>query len=109
MAKEYAEICWPEKPQAEFYDLTKKSQDRLSAFLEKQRVALERSGGGNQEGFAWEWEPGFAVYWDIKLKPQFRTAGTWLTSQTPKIRAPWFSLPGKTCVDAGQATSHCLR
>jgi hypothetical protein len=75
MAKEYAEICWPEKPQAEFYDLTKKSQDRLSAFLEKQRVALERSGGGNQEGFAWEWEPGFAVYWDIKLKPQFRETG----------------------------------
>src|SRR5216683_3407418 len=74
MAEERAGIYLPKKPEAAFYALPEAKQKRLAAFLEEQRAELESSGGGRKEGCSCEWEPGFAVYWDIQLKPKYRDA-----------------------------------
>ena len=75
MAEERAGIYFPEKMRSAFCALPPASQERLRVFLEAERAHLESFGGGNKEGLAWEWEPGYAIYWDIKLKPEHRGEG----------------------------------
>ena len=53
-------------------DLREKSQIRLAEFLERQRAELEQTGGGNRVGMVAEWDAGWAVAWDVRIKPQFR-------------------------------------
>ena len=72
MAEERAGIYLLKKVEAAFYALPEARQMRLAAFLEARRAELESSGGGNKENLSCEWEPGFAVYWDIQLKPKYR-------------------------------------
>ena len=74
MAEELAGIYFPRKMREAFCALPEASQERLREFLVAQRTQLETFGGGRKEGCAWEWEPGFVVYWDVNLKPQYRTA-----------------------------------
>jgi hypothetical protein len=74
MAEERAGIYFPKKMRNAFCALPEASQERLRVFLEAQRAQLESFGGGRKEGCAWEWEPGFAIYWDVNLKPQSRMA-----------------------------------
>ena len=81
MAEEHAGIWLKKEAEDAFYALPAENQERLAAFLEERRAELESTGGGRKEGFASEWEPGFAVYWDINLKPKYRAAN-------PKLKAP---------------------
>jgi|HubBroStandDraft_1064217.scaffolds.fasta_scaffold630250_1 hypothetical protein len=74
MAEERAGIYFPRKMRKAFCALPEASQERLRVFLVGQREQLETFGGGRKEGCAGEWEPGFVVYWDVNLKPQYRTA-----------------------------------
>jgi hypothetical protein len=75
MTEEHAGIYWPEEPEDQFYRLPEESQARLTDFLDGQLEELQASGGGDQEGLSYEWEPGYAVYWDIKLRPKDGKAG----------------------------------
>jgi hypothetical protein len=70
MTGEHAGIYYHPAAEEQYFKMSDASQARLSAFLETKRAALEASGGGNQEGFKAEWEPGRVVYWDIKLRPR---------------------------------------
>jgi hypothetical protein len=72
MADEYAGIYLIDEAEKAFYRLPEERQEQLAAFLEQERVKLEASGGGNKEGCAAEWAPGFAVYWSVNLKPEYR-------------------------------------
>jgi hypothetical protein len=72
MADEYAGIYLGDAAEKAFYRLTEDRQQRLADFLEKERARLEASGGGSKEGCSAEWETGWAVYWDVNLKPEYR-------------------------------------
>lgn len=75
MADDHAGIYLADEAEKAFYRLPEERQRRLARFLEAERAALESSGGGSKQGCAAEWEPGFAVYWDIDLKPEYRKSG----------------------------------
>ena len=75
MAEEQAGIYLAGDAEETFYKLPEERRLRLAAFLEGERVKLESAGGGCKEGMAFEWEPGYAVYWDINLKPEYRATG----------------------------------
>jgi len=74
MAEEHAGIYLGSDAEKAFYRLTEDRQERLAAFLETERAKLEASGG-SKEGCAAQWESGWAVYWDINLKPEYRKPG----------------------------------
>jgi hypothetical protein len=73
MAQERAGIYFPRKMRKAFCALPEASQERLRVFLEAERAQLETFGGGRKEGCAGVWETGSAVYWDVNLKPEYRT------------------------------------
>jgi hypothetical protein len=84
MAEEHAGIYLAKGADDAFYELPEARRLRLRDFLEGERIKLESTGGGRKEGLAFEWEPGYAVYWDINLKPEYRATGTKLkTSPSP--------------------------
>ena len=94
--KERAGIYLSERAQEVFYSLPEASQQRLAEFLDGQRAEFDRAGG-RKEGCASEWEPGWAVYWDINLKPQYRKLaavessgrlGKQLSDRGPRDQAP---------------------
>ena len=70
MVRGHAAIYLNKSAERAFYRLPEAAQKRLQEFLEAQRAELETAGGGNKEGLAFEWQPGWAVYWDIQLQPQ---------------------------------------
>jgi hypothetical protein len=75
MSDERAGIYLTERAENAFYRLPEGTQKRLAAFLEGEREFLESTGGGRKEGLAFEWEPGYAVYWEIDLKPEYQAQG----------------------------------
>ncbi len=72
MADDEAGIHWPSEPARDFYKLPEARQKRLAAYLNGQLAELAASGGGSKEGCSGVWEPGWAVYWDVNLKPMYR-------------------------------------
>ena len=70
MVRGHAAIYLNKSAERAFYRLPESAQKRLQEFLEAQRAELETSGGGNKEGLAFEWQPGWGVFWDIQLQPQ---------------------------------------
>jgi hypothetical protein len=70
MVRGHAAIYLNKSAERAFYKLPEAAQKRLQEFLEAQRAELEAFGGGNKEGLAFEWQPGWAVFWDIELQPQ---------------------------------------
>lgn len=89
MAEGHAGIYLGGDAEKAFYRLTEDRQRRLADFLEKERARLEASGGGSKEGCAAEWEPGFAVYWDINLKPEYRKRGRKAPPMPAKLGAAY--------------------
>ncbi len=75
MAEQQAGIYLAPGAEDTFYTLPEERRLRLATFLEGERAKLESTGGGRKEGMAFEWEPGYAVYWDINLKPEYRATG----------------------------------
>lgn len=76
MADERAGIYLTEEAQDAFFRMPEERQKRLAAFLNRQREFLKSTGGGRKEGLACEWEPGYAVFWDINLKPEYQAQGS---------------------------------
>jgi hypothetical protein len=72
----HADIYWPDGPSDEFYALPEKEQIVLASFMEKQRLALEQMEGGERESLIAVWDDKYewAVSWDVKLKPEYRTS-----------------------------------
>ena len=75
MADEHAGIYLADEVADAFAEMPEERRLRLRDFLEGERLKLEQTGGGRKEGLAFEWEPGYAVYWDINLKPEYRATG----------------------------------
>ena len=74
--KSKQESIWRKVRPTRFTSCREQDDYGFANFLEGERIKLESTGGGRKEGLAFEREPGYAVYWDINLKPEYRATGT---------------------------------
>jgi hypothetical protein len=76
MATDHAGIYLVKDAENAFKALPKRDRRLLADFLNDQLDELDRTGGGEKEGCAAEWKPGWGVFWDVKLRPRYLRSGT---------------------------------